>query len=148
MGVIFSDRNLYAMDFFARINDSLGFYPLLFGSGSSVAQYEFKTIEIDFLDVAMYFGFPLALLCIILAFLSIIGPLALLKKRPYAPLVLVVNTLLFFLASIAGHVWTSGMLGIAWGALNGLLIIRFSSLDVTRNKTLLNNINLKSPVSK
>jgi hypothetical protein len=124
MGVIFSDRNLYAYDFFARINDSQGFFPLLFGSGSGIPQYEFKTIEIDFLDVAMYFGFPLALICSIFAFLSILVPLNLINKRPYSPLVLVVNTLLFFLASVAGHVWTSGMLGIAWGILNGLLFIK------------------------
>tara|TARA_R110001599_G_scaffold11371_1_gene54244 strand:- start:4426 stop:5688 length:1263 start_codon:yes stop_codon:yes gene_type:complete len=136
LGVIFSDRNIFVEDFIDRIDDTLGFYPLLFGAGSGVTQYQFKTIEVDFFDVAMYFGFPLAILCMLLSLVSIIAPLILLRKRPYAPLVLIVNIFLFFLASIAGHVWTSGMLGVAWGALNGLLFVRFSSLYMSRSEAL------------
>jgi len=126
IGVIFSDRNVFVREFFGRIKDSQGILTLLFGTGSGLPQYQFKTTEIDFFDVAMYFGFPVALFCSILSFLSVVIPLILLRKRPYAPLVFSVNFFLFFLAFIAGHVWTSGMLGISWGLINGLLVIRFS----------------------
>ena len=103
-----------------------GFLDLIFGVGSGTPQYQFKTIEIDFFDLAMYFGFPIAFVFLNYALLSVFIPLLMFKTRPFAPLVFLINFVFLFLSFLSGHVWNSGMLGISWGAVNALLVIKHS----------------------
>lgn len=123
-GLIFSGRDRYLFDFFDRMDNSQGILSFIFGIGSGVPQYQFKTIEIDFFDLVMYFGIPTAFLYFIFAIFSVLAPLILLTKRPYAPVLLVVNFTFLFLSFLSGHIWTSGMLGIGWGVFNAFLVIK------------------------
>lgn len=126
VGLILSGRDLFLIEFFSGIKDSQGYMPLIFGFGSGEGGVQNKMLEMDFFDVLMYWGMPIALLCLSIAVCSIIFPLFLIKKRPYAPLVLIVNLVLFFQSVVAGHVWTSGMLATTWALVNGLLVINFN----------------------
>lgn len=126
LSVLLSGREQFLADFFGDILKDKGFLDLIFGVGSGTPQYQFKTIEIDFFDLAMYFGFPIAFVFLNFALLSVFIPLFMFKTRPFAPLVFLINFVFLFSSFLSGHIWNSGMLGISWGAVNALLVIKYS----------------------
>lgn len=125
IGAIFSGRHLWVMNIFNHVDDSLGVWSLIIGlnSGDIFNIIGKPTVEIDPLDVAIYFGMPFSLMCIFWSLVIVWKSYVKLKVSYYAPAVLIANGLLLLMAFVAGHVWTSGMLSIAWGVLNGFIVL-------------------------
>lgn len=128
-GMLFSSRDTWFSSIYNHINDIHGISPLILGYGSTVTNFIIgkHSVEIDPVDVFMLYGLPTMLILLSLNVWMIVRSLRSLNIAYYAPCVLVVNTLLLFFASLAGHVWTSGMLGITWGAVNALMLVRTTS---------------------
>ena len=128
--MIFSGRNIWASQVFERISDADGVTPLFLGYGSVALEGVIgkASLEIDPIDIFLYFGIAPALLLIIWAIYIIVVNVVNLNENYYAPSALVANFALLLFACIAGHVWTSGMLGIAWALLNGLAALKFKQL--------------------
>jgi len=122
--LVFSGREEVAQSYLSKVRSESDAAPLLLGYGTSGLDLGPRVmVELDPVDVALMFGWPVALIGVTFGFLSILAPLRYAHRRPYAPLVVFVNALLLGLAFTAGHVWTSGMLGISWALLNGLLLV-------------------------
>ncbi|WP_157938644.1 O-antigen ligase family protein [Vibrio cyclitrophicus] len=121
VGLIFSGRDLFAEEYVTYIgNDFYSMYYIL-GGGAALLEdvIGFNTIESDPFDIFALFG--LLVLFLLLSFFSYIVFLpARLIELHYAIPVFFVNFSLLLFSFIAGHVWTSGMLSIAWALLNGL----------------------------
>ena len=132
LGLIFSGRNEWAMQVFERISDADGFIPLFFGYGSAELKLLIgkTSLEIDPIDMFVYFGIIPTVLVLIWAINITIYNIKNLNQYYFAPSVLVANFALLLFACIAGHVWTSGMLGIAWALLNGLAISKNTLLHI------------------
>jgi hypothetical protein len=132
LGLIFSGRNEWSMQVFERISDADGFVPLLFGYGSAELKLLIgkTSLEIDPVDMFVYFGIIPTILVLVWAINITISNIKNLNQYYFAPSVLVANFALLLFACIAGHVWTSGMLGIAWGLLNGLAISKNTLLHI------------------
>lgn len=123
MGLIFTGRDLLTATFWSSLQDHIGIVALMFGSGSDAINWvHLRTfVEIDPVDVMMYFGLPATVLMLMASVRSVVKPLLLLNRSYYSPFLLVANGALFFFAILAGHVWTSGMLVIAWGVALAML---------------------------
>ena len=128
--MIFSGRNIWAVQVFERISDADGVIPLFLGYGSVAVEGIIgkASLEVDPIDIFLYFGIVPAILLLVWAFFIIVINVMNLNKNYYAPSALVANLTLLLFACIAGHVWTSGMLGIAWALLNGLAALEFKQL--------------------
>lgn len=123
LGFIFSGREVFTMTYWSSINDINGLIPLLFGSGGDVLLREHGKIivEIDPIDLMLYFGVPTMMAGAALAIASMIMPLRKMRQHYYAPGIFLANGALFFFAFLAGHVWISGLLGIAWATYISML---------------------------
>ena len=120
--LIFSGREAMAVamvDLYTRAGDLfhwvLGAPPSFF-TGHGVK----PTAELDPFDLLLWFG-PLSF-TVIIVWISIVltsawKALSSTNSRE-APAVLAVNLALLAAASVAGHVWTSGVVGVAWATLN------------------------------
>lgn len=125
LGFVLSGREDFIRIYWDSIHDMRGLTPLLLGdSAAGFIKWAGKeTAEVDPIDISMYFGLPFAVVFICLSMYSVWLPLKRLNTHLYAPAVLLANVGLFGFAVIAGHVWTSGMLGIGWAILNSLISI-------------------------
>jgi ABC-type amino acid transport system permease subunit len=87
--------------------------------------------EIDPADLAIWFGLPgLVWFCwFFLGNLRMAWLSWRLKPAGLAAGVLAINALLLVVASMAGHVLTSGMLWIPWGMLNGALYLSLTQQE-------------------
>ncbi len=105
---------------------SLGDY--LWGIGASgITHFEsfFYMAEVDPVDTFIWFG--LIGVTVTVSAIFIMNYLAFRSIRSaalYPPLIVLVNLIFLLLSLISGHIWQSGMLGILWGVLNGLVFIR------------------------
>jgi len=134
LDMVFSGRNVWAAQVFERISDADGITPLFLGYGSVTLEGIIgkASLEIDPIDIFLYFGIVPAALLIVWAFFIIVLNVRNLNENYYAPSALVANFALLMFACIAGHVWTSGMLGIAWALLNGLAALQFKQLPTKK----------------
>lgn len=125
-GVLLSKRDelveIYIQELLAG-NVTLG---LLTGIGSEALMFQRGRlyVELDPIDVTMYFGIVITLVYFLFTFLSIYLPLKRIKEAYYAPCVLLANICFLFFAIIAGHVWISGLLAGIWGVYFSMLNVR------------------------
>ncbi|MBL4941098.1 MAG: O-antigen ligase family protein [Colwellia sp.] len=132
LGLIFSGRDEWVLQVFERISDADGLVPLFLGYGSTELKLLIgkTSLEVDPIDMFVYFGVIPAVLVFVWAVNIIIFNIKNLNRYYFAPSVLVANVALLLFACIAGHVWTSGMLGIAWALLNGLAVSKSALLHL------------------
>jgi len=126
--LIFSGREAMAMtmvDAYSRAGDLVYW---LFGAPPSffVNQGVKPTAELDPFDLLLWFG-PLSFMIlatwILFVLVSAWRALGDVDCRE-APAVLAVNLALLAAASVAGHVWTSGVVGVAWATLSSTTALR------------------------
>lgn len=123
MGIVLSNRDLFVRDNWVFVEQYFPVWQQLLGVGNAgLALYSSKPLaEIDPADLFIWFG-VVGLGWYLLWFTGVIR-LALdcwrCAPQSVAAGVLALNLLLLLVASMAGHVLTSGMLWIPWGMLNG-----------------------------
>ncbi|WP_088331584.1 O-antigen ligase family protein [Lacimicrobium sp. SS2-24] len=122
---ILSGRDVFLALFWQSLIDTGNVARILIGDGGAymLAHANKEAAEIDPIDIFMYFGFPAMVILIAFSIASIVLPLRRLNTHYFAPAILLANIALFGFAVIAGHVWTSGMLSIAWAVANSLLFV-------------------------
>lgn len=123
LGVLLSSRDQYAMDNWALSALYFSDWQRLAGIGNTgLAMYSSKPLaEIDPMDLMLWFGVA-GLGYFLLWFVLILRQswsAYLAAPRTVAAGVFVLNLVLLLVATMAGHVLTSGMLWIPWGMLNG-----------------------------
>ena len=123
--LVFSGRDELAAVYVRAVSQEVEPTNLLlgFGTGRIDLGPDVVVVESDPVDLAMLFGWPVAMAVVSGALTGILIGLVRLGRSPYAPLIVLVNSMLLIFAVIAGHVWTSGMLVIPWSLLTGLLWI-------------------------
>ncbi len=130
LGLVLSSRDLFVLENWRLSELYFTDWHRLFGVGyTAMDTYSGKPLtEIDPADLVLWFGLPgLAWFC-----WFFVGNLRLAwfawSQNPssLAAGVLAVNFILLIVASMAGHVLTSGMLWIPWGMLNGALLLCLS----------------------
>lgn len=126
--LILSGRDIKAeIIFFGHFLTNMGELDFIFGIGSGGIkhfEYPYYSVEIDPLDVGIWFGI-LGLVYIVVG-LFIMNYVAFRELRSnsfYPPIVVLINLILLGLSFVSGHIWTSGMLGILWGVFNALVLI-------------------------
>ena len=129
--MILSDRDKYLANLLELFFYKDSFFNLFFGKGASFYADKIKvSSELDLPDVFFWQG-------IIGVFIVLYIFFQLTKQSlkgftgslyPYAPVVLITNMLLFVIANMAGHVFTSGMLGFIWPCFCVLAFIRKDQL--------------------
>ncbi|NTS76899.1 O-antigen ligase family protein [Catenovulum sp. SM1970] len=103
-------------------------FEYLFGIGAVGISDFFATkysAEVDPVDLFAYYG--LIGLTASYAFIIImtVTALSVLKTDKYLPpIIILVNLILILLSILSGHIMMSGMLGLIWGLLNGLIFIK------------------------
>lgn len=124
---IFSSRNIFAEKMFGFYEVDFTVIQKIIGGGQFY--YETKLghiIEIDILDIFFAYGYLGAIIfCLFLALTIIYSYF--LKQNPaneYARLTYIMSIMLFFVSSIAGHVFNSGMAGIFIGFLFSLMFYK------------------------
>ena len=131
IGIVLSNRDLFVRDNWLFVEQYFPAWQQLLGVGNAgLAVYSSKPLaEIDPADLFIWFGVA-GLGWYLFWFAGVIG-LALKAWRAapqsVASGVLALNLLLLVVASMAGHVLTSGMLWIPWGMLNGAWILWLST---------------------
>ncbi len=123
IGIVLSNRDLFVRDNWVFVEQYFPAWQQLIGVGNAgLAFYSSKPLaEIDPADLFIWFGLA-GLGWYLLWFAGVIRlALACWRRAPQsvAAGVLALNVLLLLVASMAGHVLTSGMLWIPWGMLNG-----------------------------
>lgn len=138
IGFIFSGRQ-YFVDKSISIylsDDSVVSY--LFGIGVSGTRLLTgkPASEIDPVDTLVWFGLIGLGVMILLSGYFLVKSVKEMANANcvYAPAVVLGNILLISAACFAGHIWTSGMLGISWALLNGLLLLNKPDEKHSKNK--------------
>lgn len=124
--LIFSGRDEMAGAMVTAYIDASDLLHWIFGAPPSffVSQGVKPSAEIDPFDLLMWFG-PLSFftLCVWIVIVFGFSWRALVSAScREAPAVISVNIALLAAASIAGHVWTSGVVGVAWATLNATVV--------------------------
>lgn len=136
LGLLFSGRQEFVENSISIFADQQNAIAYLFGIGvSGIGSVVHKySAEVDPVDVLVWFGLTglTVILCLVYYFLSNSFKKLSDTAYTYAPCVLLVNLLLLASACLSGHIWTSGMLGIAWALINATLIHK--SITVTSTK--------------
>lgn len=133
IGIVLSNRDLFVAENWFYVERYFPDWQQLLGVGNAgLALYSSKPLaEIDPADLFIWFGMA-GLGWYALWFAGVIR-LALLAWRlapqSLAAGVLMLNLLLLVVASMAGHVLTSGMLWIPWGMLNGAFMLWQTAAD-------------------
>ncbi|RUO62612.1 O-antigen ligase family protein [Pseudidiomarina insulisalsae] len=126
--LIVSGRDEKASQLLAYFEQYASVWDYLWGIGASgITHFEpiFYGAEVDPVDIFIWFGFTGVL--IVLAGIVVMNYLAVRAIRSpafYPPIIVLVNLILLLLSLISGHIWASGMLGILWGAFNGLIFVQ------------------------
>jgi hypothetical protein len=133
IGLLLSSRDLFVAENWRLSELYFGDWHQLFGVGyTAMDLYSGKPLtEIDPADLAIWFGLPgLVWFCwFFLGNLRMAWLSWRLKPAGLAAGVLAINALLLVVASMAGHVLTSGMLWIPWGMLNGALYLSLTQQE-------------------
>jgi hypothetical protein len=124
VSALFSSRDRWVEEVFLSMSNESSLL-MLFGAGSSYIESIIgkQSVEIDFIDLFLYFG----LLSFIFLFFHAYLVMFTYRKRnqsKYGYVVFSVNLILLFLSFTSGHIWMSGMLPISWFLLNSLIYIR------------------------
>lgn len=135
IGIVLSNRDLFVAENWFYVERYFPAWQQLLGVGNAgLALYSSKPLaEIDPADLFIWFG--VAGLGWYSLWFAGVTRLALQSWRQapqsVAAGVLMLNILLLVVASMAGHVLTSGMLWIPWGMLNGAFLLWQSAADST-----------------
>lgn len=129
--LIFSGRDDWVTTIVGSISDNSFFMRFLLGFGSAFILDNIgkHIVEVDPIDIYLLFGvLPLFIMILFSLFTFYIA----IKnfRKPFGPAVLLVNLGLFLFAIIAGHVWTSGMIGISWALLNVFSSTKLSDIEL------------------
>lgn len=132
LGVIFSARDKYASQITTIFVQNFGLFGHVFGIGAAgVEQYLAKySAEIDLYDIYIWYG----VLGIIIYFMTLFFPLIrasqIFSKDGYTMVSVTILTsiVLFFVSLAAGHVLTSGMLGMLWGMISARGLVNINTL--------------------
>ncbi len=133
IGIVLSNRDLFVAENWFYVERYFPAWQQLLGVGNAgLALYSSKPLaEIDPADLFIWFGVA-GLSWYALWFAGVIR-LAIdawrLAPQSVAAGVLMLNILLLVVASMAGHVLTSGMLWIPWGMLNGAFLLWQTTAD-------------------
>lgn len=133
IGIVLSNRDLFVAENWFYVEHYFPAWQQLLGVGNAgLALYSSKPLaEIDPADLFIWFGVA-GLSWYALWFAGVIR-LAIdawrLAPQSVAAGVLMLNILLLVVASMAGHVLTSGMLWIPWGMLNGAFLLWQTTAD-------------------
>lgn len=119
LGVILSARDKYAAAIWSVFSTNFSGWGWFVGvGGSGIEQFTPKySAEIDSFDIYVWYG--LIGLSVFVA--TLLFPLARAAQifsyngYPYVPALIVISLVLIFVSQAAGHVVTSGMLGMIWG---------------------------------
>lgn len=126
---IFSQRNLRVEKMMPIYIEEWNFLEKIIGGGQYFYENRLgQVIEIDFFDIFFAYGIIGGVLFIIILFFLFLKAFVQLKNRyPYARLSLLMLFVLALEASIAGHVFNSGIAGIYIGACLGLMFYKPAS---------------------
>ncbi|WP_333796497.1 O-antigen ligase family protein [Rheinheimera sp.] len=133
LGVLLSSRDQYALDNWLVSSWYFADWHRLAGIGNTGLEiYSSKALaEIDPVDLLLWFG--LAGLSYFLLWFALILKQSwhayLLAPRTVVAGIFVLNLVLLLVATMAGHVLTSGMLWIPWGMLNGAVWLYIRNLQ-------------------
>ena len=127
--LLLSGRDVHLAHFLASLRDADALLSFLFGPGADGLKngQVLMFVEIDPVDIFMYFGWIVVTVFTALSLYIALRPIFVIRSNYFAPFLLLSNTALFFFAFIAGHVWTSGLLAIAWGVSISLLFVTQTS---------------------
>ena len=125
LGVILSNRDIFVRALAAAFFEYDSFTTYFFGNGMSYYALNMKvSAELDIPDLMFWsgiLGVSIVLSCFFI-FLYYSGAYFFKSGYAFAPAVFFTNVLLFFISNFSGHIFTSGMLGIIWGAFNILAL--------------------------
>lgn len=117
LGIILSGRNIFLMDLNEMLFSVDSVFRILFGMGVSFYADHIKySAELDFPDIFFWHGL-VGVLIIFSLFMRMSWHALTHCFSPYFPnagSVVLTNIILFFIANLSGHVFTSGMLGVLW----------------------------------
>ena len=125
LGVILSNRDIFARALAAAFVEYDSFTTYFFGNGMSYYAVNMKvSAELDIPDLMFWSGLlgVSIVLFYFFIFLYYSGTYFFKAGYDFAPTVFFTNVLLFFISNFSGHIFTSGMLGIIWGAFNILAL--------------------------
>lgn len=127
LGVLLSARDKYALiiwDIFYNNFNSLLWFTGVGGGGIEQFTYKFSA-EIDSFDIYIWYGLVGLSVYLYTIFLPLIRVTQVFKLDgyPFAPTVLIISVVLFFVSQAAGHVVTSGMLGMIWGMVTARCLV-------------------------
>jgi len=134
IGIILSGRDEFIISMSAQFEQHVDFVQIIIGLGkTSLGLISKPTIEVDPIDLYLWHGlFGVAYFLVISALFLRISYLAMRSPLSYwGPYVFIVNVMLIAVSFIAGHVFTSGMLGPFLGLINGL-----AYMDLIRDKNI------------
>lgn len=135
LGIVLSGRELFFSDLFAIMMQEDSFFRVLFGMGVSIyadADISLFTVnvkvdsELDIPDIFFWHGM-LGVCVIMYLFFRMIAPSLSTfwsKEHSHSSSIFMTNIMLFVIANVAGHVFTSGMLGFLWAGYNVLALHR------------------------
>ncbi len=144
IGIIWSNRDMFIAEAMSIYIHQSSTVEQFFGQGIAIGLKHSVgkgSAEVDFVDVLVWFGFIGLSLCLTfyLFLISLSVKLTVRALSVHAPVIFLVNSLLFLLSVLSGHIWISGTLGIAVGVVNSLLWYEKMDLDksaVSVNKSL------------
>lgn len=134
IGLIFSGRDEFISTGMAAFHFVAGAPEYIFGIGrTGLGLITKESMEVDPIDMFLWFGILGVCVYISLVFVFIkVSYLATLQKNSeWGPVVLLINIVLIAVSIIAGHIFTSGMLGPFIGLINGI-----AYADYFKNKSL------------
>lgn len=120
IGVLLSARDKFAIEihsiFVTYFDNGVSWFFGVGGSGIGAFTSKFSA-EIDSFDIYIWYGFVGVVVFMATIFFPLTRAVQLFKRDdyPFIPCVTVVSIVLFFVSQAAGHVVTSGMLGMLWG---------------------------------
>jgi len=106
--VIFTGRNDFIIDAMSYVFSRFNVMDLFFGIGIPFSEGRFKSTEMDFIDISIWFGVIFSII-IYLFYCFFARRVLTLTNSNIKPLVKLVFLLLFFISIFAGHVFTSAM---------------------------------------
>jgi hypothetical protein len=132
LGIILSSRDMFLLDMWEMFYQKASIFTLLFGNGVSYYADSIKySVELDLPDIFFWHGIVgLLVVLTIFASMTYFSVVNIRDKHyPFAGLVLLTNILLFFIANLSGHIFTSGMLSFMWPCF--AIMARYRTQDET-----------------
>lgn len=146
IGLLLSGRDVYVINAIEAFEHFATFPQYIFGIGSSgLGQLSYKAVEVDPLDMFFWYGCIgfFAYLYMLTIFLRISYLATIQAKSQLGPGVLLINILLIGVSLIAGHIFTSGMLGPFIGLINGMAYADYLQNKGTRRQEVIPHYYVK-----